>query len=144
VHGGELELKQKENRRGLLRVRASVHRDREADACAKLEGEEKPSKEPAKVLAASNSIAMPTCCTYDLWLGKSQILNQTGHSHPFSTLWNRRCRRGRSILAVSFLDLRADCLETLAFVDHLHHVTRDAYADVSGKAHSIEFQFRGG
>ena len=60
MHGGELELKQKENRRGLLRVRASVHRDREPDACAKLEGEERPSIERAEVLAASNSIAMPT------------------------------------------------------------------------------------
>ena len=62
VHGGDLELKQKENRRGLLRVDAGVRRDRdrEPDACAKLEGEEKPSIERAEVLAGSNSIAMPT------------------------------------------------------------------------------------
>ena len=60
VHGGELELKKKENRRGLLRVDPSVRRDREPDACAKLEGEERPSIKPAKVQAASNSIAMPT------------------------------------------------------------------------------------
>jgi hypothetical protein len=108
VHGGELELKQKENRRGLLRVRASVHRDREADACAKLEGEERPSKEPAKELAARNSIATPTCCTYDLRLGKSQILNQTGHSHPFSTLWDRRRRRRWSVFAVEWAVFNTD------------------------------------
>jgi len=58
-------------------------------------------------------------------------------------LWNRRCGRGRSILAVGFLDLRAHFLEALAFVHHLHHVTRDADADASGQAHSIEFQIFG-
>ena len=48
-------------------------------------------------------------------------------------------RKGRgSILAVSLVDLGAHLFEALAFVDHLHHVTRDAYADVSGEAHSIE------
>jgi hypothetical protein len=47
--------------------------------------------------------------------------------------------RGRwAVLAVFFLDLRAHFLEALAFVRHLHHVTRDAYADVSGEAHAIE------
>jgi hypothetical protein len=43
-----------------------------------------------------------------------------------------------------FFDSSPHLFEALAFVDHLHHVTRDAYADVSGEAHSIEERiFRG-
>jgi hypothetical protein len=57
-------------------------------------------------------------------------------------LWNRRCGRGRPILAVGFLDLRAHFLETFAFVHHSHHVTRDANANPSGQAHSIKDQVR--
>ena len=34
--------------------------------------------------------------------------------------------------------MRAHRLKALTFVDHLHHVTRDANADTSGEAHSIE------
>ena len=46
--------------------------------------------------------------------------------------------RRRSILAVSFLDLGSHLFQALASVHHLHHVNRDAYADASAKAHSIE------
>ncbi len=56
-------------------------------------------------------------------------------------LRHRRRRRGRSVFAVGFLDLRAHFFETSPFVHHLHHVTCDAYADASGKAHSIEDWF---
>ena len=55
-------------------------------------------------------------------------------------LRNRRRRRGRSILTVSFLNLRAHRLEILALVHHFHHVTRDAYADFSADAHRVEFR----
>ncbi|MEX0803314.1 MAG: hypothetical protein WD688_08370 [Candidatus Binatia bacterium] len=61
----------------------------------------------------------------------------------FSTLWNRRRWRGRSVLAVSFLNVRAHRLETLALIDHFHHVTRDTDADASGQAHSIEDKILG-
>ena len=60
---------------------------------------------------------------------------------PRRSLRDRRRRRGRPILAVGFLDLRAHFLQAPALIHHLHHVTRDAYADVSGEAHSIENQF---
>ncbi len=53
-------------------------------------------------------------------------------------LRNRWGRSRRPVLAVGFLNLRAHFLESFAFIHHLHHVTRDAYADVSSKAHSIE------
>jgi len=58
----------------------------------------------------------------------------------FASLYSRDrgCRRRRSVFAVSFLNLRAHCLKTLALVHHFHHVTRDANADTSGEAHSIE------
>ena len=59
-------------------------------------------------------------------------------------LWNRWRRRGGSIFAVGFLNLRAHFLQALALVHHFHHVTRDAYADASSKAHAIEFQFFAG
>ena len=59
-------------------------------------------------------------CRIELWLG------------------DRRGRRGRTVLAVSLIDIRPHFFQTLAFIDHFHHVTRDAYADVSGKAHSIK------
>ena len=61
----------------------------------------------------------------------------------------RRSRHGRrwrrwSVLAVSALDLSAHFLQAFLSIDHLHHVTRDAYADVSGEAHSVEnWFFRG-
>ena len=55
---------------------------------------------------------------------------------------NHKGRGRRSILAVGFLNLRAHFLEALAVVHHLHHVTRDADADPSSQAHSIENQFR--
>jgi hypothetical protein len=32
------------------------------------------------------------------------------------------------------------CFESLALVHNLHHVTRDTYADLSGQAHSIEYE----
>ena len=54
-------------------------------------------------------------------------------------LRNRRRRRGRSIFAVCSLYLVSHFLETLALVHHLHHVTRDVYADASGEAHSIKY-----
>ena len=57
-----------------------------------------------------------------------------------ASLRDRRRRCGRSVLAVSVLDLGSHFFQTLSFVDHFHHVTRDADADVSGKAHSIKYQ----
>jgi hypothetical protein len=59
-------------------------------------------------------------------------------------LRNRRRRRGRSVFTVSFLDLRAHLLQALALIHHFHHVTRDAYADASSKAHSIKDRICGG
>ncbi len=53
-------------------------------------------------------------------------------------LRNRWRWRRRSIFTVLQLDLRSHFLEAFAFIHHLHHVTRDAYADPSGQAHSIE------
>jgi hypothetical protein len=49
-------------------------------------------------------------------------------------------RRGRTVFAVSCLYLRALFPETFPFIHHLHHVTRDAYADVSSQAHAIEYE----
>jgi hypothetical protein len=63
---------------------------------------------------------------------------------PRLSLRDRRRRRGRPILAVGFLNLRPHFLQAPALVHHSHHVTRDAYADASGQAHSIEFQFFSG
>jgi hypothetical protein len=40
-------------------------------------------------------------------------------------------------------NLASHFLEALPLIDPLHHVTRDAYADVSGKAHSIKYQICG-
>jgi hypothetical protein len=39
--------------------------------------------------------------------------------------------------------MRAHFLEAVAFIDHFHHVTRDANADASSKAHAIEDWIRG-
>ena len=55
--------------------------------------------------------------------------------------WRRRCR---PVFTVLLLDVRSHFLEALAFVHHLHHITRDAYANPSGQAHSIELQISGG
>src|SRR5215470_4168811 len=54
----------------------------------------------------------------------------------------RRRRRWRpwSILAVCLVNDRSHLLETLPFVHHLHHVTRDVNADASAKTHSIEYR----
>jgi hypothetical protein len=60
------------------------------------------------------------------------------------TSGNRRCRGRRPILVVSFLYLGAHRLEALAFVDHFHHVTRDADADASSQAHPIEYEIGAG
>lgn len=53
-------------------------------------------------------------------------------------LRHRRRRSRRSVFAVSFLDLRAHFSQTLALVDHFHHVTRDVDADASSEAHPIK------
>ena len=42
-----------------------------------------------------------------------------------------------TVFAVGLVDLHAHFVESAASVDHLHHVRRDAYADVSGKAHAM-------
>ncbi len=55
-------------------------------------------------------------------------------------LRNRWRWRRRSVFAVLLLDVRPHFLEAFAFIDHLDHVTRDAYADPSGQAHSIELK----
>jgi hypothetical protein len=68
----------------------------------------------------------------------------TTHYRNFETESGNRKRRSRwSVLTVFLLDRCTHFLETFAFVLHLHHVTRDAYANVSGQAHSIEHQFVG-
>ena len=43
------------------------------------------------------------------------------------------------MVTVRFLYICSNVFQPLAFVHHFHHVTRDAYADASGKAHAIEF-----
>jgi hypothetical protein len=58
-------------------------------------------------------------------------------------LWNRWRWRRRTIFTVLLFDLRSHFLEAFAFIHHLHHVTRDANADVSSKAHSIEDRILG-
>jgi hypothetical protein len=58
-------------------------------------------------------------------------------------LWNRRRRSGRPVLAVLLLDLGAHLPERFALIHHVHHVTRDAYADTSSQAHAIEDWIRG-
>ena len=65
----------------------------------------------------------------------------TRSAHLRLDSWRRRCRSRRTVLAVGFLDLRAHFLETLALIHHLHHVTRDADADRSAEAHTIEDRF---
>ena len=57
-----------------------------------------------------------------------------------ASLRHRRCGRGRPVLAVGILDLLAHFLEAFTLIHHCHHVTRDAYADPSGQAHSIKYQ----
>ena len=57
-----------------------------------------------------------------------------------STLGHRGRWSRRSVFAVRLLDLRSHFLQSFALIHHLHHVTRDAYADASGKAHSIEYR----
>ena len=54
---------------------------------------------------------------------------------------NRRRWRRWTILTVAFFDLHSHFFEALTFVDHSHHVTRDADADVSAEAHSIDYRF---
>ena len=58
-----------------------------------------------------------------------------------AALGRRRGRRGLAVLAVFLVDGRAYLLERLAFVHHLHHVTRDADTDRSAEAHAIEYRF---
>jgi hypothetical protein len=55
-------------------------------------------------------------------------------------LCNRWRWRRRSVFTVLLLDVRPHFLETFPLIHHLHHVTRDAYADTSGEAHSIKLQ----
>ena len=43
-------------------------------------------------------------------------------------------------MTIRFLDVGSDVFQSLAFVHHFHHVTRDAYADFSADAHWIEFR----
>jgi hypothetical protein len=60
-----------------------------------------------------------------------------------ANLRNRRRRSGRAVFAVLVLDRGAHLLERFALVHHLHHVTRDAYADPSSKAHAIKDRILG-
>jgi hypothetical protein len=43
-------------------------------------------------------------------------------------------------VTIRFLDVGSDVFQSLAFVHHFHHVTRDAYADFSADAHWVEFR----
>jgi len=60
----------------------------------------------------------------------------------FEILWHVRCWSRWSIVAIGFVDVCPDFFQSLAFVHHLHHVTRDAYADLSTDAHGVELWLR--
>jgi hypothetical protein len=57
------------------------------------------------------------------------------HDYSRPPLRNRRRWSRGSILAIGFVDLRSHFLQTLTLIHHLHHVTRDVYADRSADAH---------
>ena len=46
-------------------------------------------------------------------------------------------------MTVRFVNVCTDVFQSLAFVHHFHHVTRDAYANFSGNAHWVKFGLLG-
>jgi hypothetical protein len=92
-------------------------------------------KKQTKCLSYLASNERPLVSEEKQWLPLAEALKQGTR-----ILLNRWRWRRRSVFTVLLLDVRPHFFETFPLIHHLHHVTRDAYADTSGEAHSIKLQ----